>query len=319
MHIPDNFLSTPVWATLDAIAIPAAAIVSKKAQQQTDSNRLPLLGVMGAFVFAAQMINFPVGVGTSGHLVGGTLLACLLGPWAASLVMTAILIVQALVFQDGGVLALGANCINMALVGVLAGYLPASLFFDTRWKAYGVFAGGVCSVMVSGTLALAELALSGIRMSGTLVEISLGLFLVNAIVEGAITASVLSAIERLNPQAARAAAGAIGIDTSAARVWRKAMLAFGLAALALTAFGVLVASTLPDGLEHVANVLRLPFGAHPIFRSPLRSYEIRSLGGNWASRAGAGLLGLILIYIVCAIGGQLVGRARRPYSRPIHS
>lgn len=77
MHIPDNFLSTPVWASLDAVAIPAVAIVSRQAHRASDSNRLPLLGVMGAFVFAAQMINFPVGLGTSGHLVGGTLLACL--------------------------------------------------------------------------------------------------------------------------------------------------------------------------------------------------------------------------------------------------
>jgi cobalt/nickel transport system permease protein len=129
MHIPDNFLSTPVWATLDAVAIPAVAIMSRKAHRSTDSNRLPLLGVMGAFVFAAQMINFPVGLGTSGHLVGSTLLACLLGPWAAALVVTAILIVQALIFQDGGVLALGANIINMALMGVLVGYLPARCFF----------------------------------------------------------------------------------------------------------------------------------------------------------------------------------------------
>src|SRR5690348_15348739 len=106
MHIPDNFLSTPVWATLDGIAVPAVALVSRNAQRATDANRLPLLGVMGAFVFAAQMINFPVGLGTSGHLIGGALLACVLGPWAASLVITAILIIQALVFQDGGVLAL---------------------------------------------------------------------------------------------------------------------------------------------------------------------------------------------------------------------
>src|SRR5579875_1226835 len=162
MHIPDNFLSTPVWATLDAVAAPAVALVSRQAQKATDTNRLPLLGVMGAFVFAAQMINFPVGIGTSGHLVGGTLLACLLGPWAAALVVTAILVVQALVFQDGGVLALGANVLNMALIGVLAGYLPARFFFRSKWKSYGIFVGGTCSVLASGILALAELLLSGI-------------------------------------------------------------------------------------------------------------------------------------------------------------
>ena len=121
MHIPDNFLSTPVWAALDVVAAPAVALVSRRARSATDTSRLPLLGVMGAFVFAAQMVNFPVAVGTSGHLVGGTLLACVLGPEAAVLVVTSILVVQALIFQDGGVLALGANIFNMALCGVLAG------------------------------------------------------------------------------------------------------------------------------------------------------------------------------------------------------
>src|SRR5579875_706185 len=172
MHIPDNFLSTPVWVALDAVALPAVALVSREAQKLTGHNRLPMLGVMGAFVFAAQMINFPVGIGTSGHLVGGTLLACVLGPWPAALVVSAILIVQALVFQDGGVLALGANIINMALLGVLAGYLPARLFAPTRWKSFGVFLGGTCSVLLSGVLALSDLLLSGIHMPAAMIELS---------------------------------------------------------------------------------------------------------------------------------------------------
>ena len=115
MHIPDGFLSTPVWATLDVVSAPAVAWVARRAQRDTQDHRIPLLGVMGAFVFAAQMVNFPVGPGTSGHLVGGALLTVVLGPAAASLVLTAILVLQALIFQDGGVLALGANVFNMAL------------------------------------------------------------------------------------------------------------------------------------------------------------------------------------------------------------
>src|SRR5437016_12167788 len=124
MHIPDNFLSTPVWVALDAISIPAAGLMVRRAGRQVEDTRVPLLGVMGAFVFAAQMINFPVGLGTSGHLVGGALLAILLGPAPAAIVLTAILVIQAFVFQDGGILALGANICNMAIAGVAAGYLP---------------------------------------------------------------------------------------------------------------------------------------------------------------------------------------------------
>ncbi len=314
MHIPDNFLSPPVWATLDAVAIPAVAIVSRQAHRNTDGNRLPLLGVMGAFVFAAQMINFPVGLGTSGHLVGGTLLACLLGPWAAALVVTAILIVQALIFQDGGVLALGANIINMALMGVFVGYLPARWFFQTRWKSYGVFLGGTCSVLVSGILALAELLVSGIRMPSTLIGASLALFAVNAILEGAITVSVLRAIERLNPALTPAADSARSVSVASKPLWPRLVSWVACASVTLAAIGILAASTLPDGLENVARKLGLPFGAHPVFRSPLSDYQIRVLGGNWLSRASAGLVGLLLIYAVCALGGHLLARGRRSYS-----
>lgn len=315
MHIPDNFLSPPVWGTLDAIAIPAVAVVSRQAQKVTDANRLPLLGVMGAFVFAAQMINFPVGIGTSGHLVGGTLLACLLGPWAAALVVTAILLVQALVFQDGGVLALGANVLNMALIGVLAGYLPARFFFRSMWKSYGIFLGGTCSVLASGILALAELALSGIRMPATLLEISLGLFTINALAEGAITVSVLSAIEKLNP-----GMGYFALQRQPALAqrrtpqWRRVVAAVATASVVLAGVGVLVASTLPDGLEHLATHLGMPFGADPLFRSPFRDYQVMGLGASWFSRVGAGLFGLLSIYVVCTLGGHLLARARRSYS-----
>src|SRR5271170_7551099 len=124
MHIPDNFLSTPVWLAMDAAGICGVGLMVKRAGRELDDVRIPLLGVMGAFVFAAQMINFPVGVGTSGHLVGGALLACTLGLAPAALVMTVIVAIQAFVFQDGGVLALGANVFNMAVIGVLAGYWP---------------------------------------------------------------------------------------------------------------------------------------------------------------------------------------------------
>src|SRR3984885_8591655 len=144
MHIPDNFLSLPVWATLDAVSIPALGLMVRQAGRELEDTRIPLLGVMGAFVFAAQMINFPVGVGTSGHLVGGALLACALGAAPAALVMTAIIAIQAFVFQDGGVLALGANVFNMAVIGVLAGYWPLHVW-GARWRRPAVFAGAFFS------------------------------------------------------------------------------------------------------------------------------------------------------------------------------
>ncbi|HEX6897312.1 MAG TPA: energy-coupling factor ABC transporter permease, partial [Bryobacteraceae bacterium] len=156
MHIPDNFLSTPVWASMDALSISAVGLMIRRAGRELPETRIPLLGVMGAFVFAAQMINFPVGAGTSGHLVGGALLASTLGPAPAVLVMTTILAIQAFVFQDGGVLALGANVFNMAIAGVLAGYWPFQLWGASRRNA-AILTGGFLSVLLSGSLALAEL------------------------------------------------------------------------------------------------------------------------------------------------------------------
>src|SRR5260370_11169727 len=176
MHIPDGFLSTPVWGTLDVVSAPAVAWVARRAQRDTQDHRIPLLGVMGAFVFAAQMINFPVGPGTSGHLVGGALLSCTLGPAAASVVMIAILTIQSLIFQDGGILALGANIFNMALVGVAAGYLPYHLWGNGKNRSASIFLGGFCSVLVAALLAISELLLSGIAMTGTVLSGSVALF-----------------------------------------------------------------------------------------------------------------------------------------------
>jgi cobalt/nickel transport system permease protein len=313
MHIPDNFLSPPVWASLDAIALPTIAVVSRRAQRNAEVNNFALLGVMGAFIFAAQMINFPVGFGTSGHLVGGTLLAAVFGPWAASLVLSAILIIQALVFQDGGVLALGPNIINMAIVGVWTGYLPVRSFMQTRWKWHGVFLGGACSVLVCGVLALAELRLSGNPISSILLAVSLGLFAINAIAEGAITVSVLKAIERVNPEVSSQFSPPM--HTSVNQSMRYKMIgAIAIISIVLATAGIMVASTLPDGIEHLAKKLQVHFSAGSILHSPLRDYQVQLLGASWLSRVSAGLIGLLLVYFACAIGSYLLTRTRRSYS-----
>src|SRR5579883_450224 len=195
MHIPDNFLSTPVWASLDALSVPAVGLMIKRAGRDLPETRIPLLGVMGAFVFAAQMINFPVGAGTSGHLVGGALLALTLGPWAATVVMTAILVVQALVFQDGGITALGANILNMALAGVWLGYWPVKLIGGAaaRQRA-AVFLGGWLSVFGAALLATVELSLSHVAPNRPLFASMLGIHAVTGFIEGVITVAVLEAV-----------------------------------------------------------------------------------------------------------------------------
>ncbi|MGH9659543.1 MAG: energy-coupling factor ABC transporter permease [Bryobacteraceae bacterium] len=296
MHIPDGFLSTPVWAALDVAAAPATVYLARRAQSGFDESRAPLLGVMGAFVFAAQMINFPVGAGTSGHLVGGALLACTLGPAAASVVMTAILAIQALVFQDGGILALGANVLNMAVLGVLAGYLPYHLWGPRK---AALFLGGTLSVLVGALLAVSQLLISGIPMPAPVLGVSLGLFVVSALLEGGITLAVFQALESINPKFVsqpRAGGG-------------KALGAVALAALLLAVAGVLFASANPDGLERLAENLGIASRAQTLIPAPLADYEAGFLTAEWPRKAAAGLAGLVLIYGACWLLGRMVKRS----------
>jgi cobalt/nickel transport system permease protein len=297
MHIPDNFLSTPVWAALDAASVAAVGLMVKRAGRELDDSRIPLLGVMGAFVFAAQMINFPVGVGTSGHLVGGALLACTLGLAPAALVMTVIIAIQAFVFQDGGVLALGANVFNMAIAGVLAGYWPYRIWGARRRRA-AIFAGAVLSVLVSAGLALSELLISGVKMPRPLILVSLALFAISALIEGAITISVIQAIDKLNP----------GFVQKPERARLPVLAGLGAVALALGMAGFLLTSTTPDGLERLGSVLSL--GGKASFHAPLADYAVKYFDSAWLRRATGGLAGLLLIYAVCAAAGRLIGRQR---------
>ena len=281
MHIPDGFLSTPVWATLDVASAVAVAWVARRAQRDNQDHRIPLMGVMGAFVFAAQMINFPVGPGTSGHLVGGALLAIVLGPAAASLVLTAILVLQALIFQDGGVLALGANVFNMGLAGVAAGYLAYRILAQATSKnSLAIFAAGALSVMTSACLALGQLRISGVPMPGGVLWASLGLFLASALLEGAITVAAVRAIERLNP------AWVAGPRPASSRT----LAGVALAALLMVAVSTLIASSLPDGIQR------------------LTAQGLDS--ATWSQRTLGGGAGLALIFVLCYLGGKLISRRR---------
>ncbi len=293
MHIPDGFLSTGVWATLDVAAVPAVITIARRAQRGFDESKVPLLGVMGAFVFAAQMINFPVGIGTTGHLVGGALLAFTLGPAAATVVMTAIIAIQALVFQDGGILALGANILNMAVLGVLAGYLPYRLWSGTRWRKAAIFAGAALSVMVSATMALAELLLSKVRMPASMIAVSVALFVVSALIEGGITLAVIQALEAIRP-------GFVTKPTHSGRLgWVSG--AIGVCAVFLAGVGVLFAATAPDGIQRLGMQTGLVSHAASFFTTPFSNYETSVFSSPYLRKASAGIAGLFLIYGACVL------------------
>jgi len=199
LHIPDGFLSNGVVAVLWVAAIAALAVGLRVANRDLDEARVPLLGVLAAFIFAVQMLNFPVAGGTSGHLLGATLAAVLLGPWIACLVMAVVITTQALGFADGGVSALGANIVNMGVLGaLLAGYLmrAGEYVLPKTQGAFLALVGGVAwlSVMVAATATSLQLAISGSVPLGTVLPAMLGVHALIGIGESVITVAAVSAV-----------------------------------------------------------------------------------------------------------------------------
>jgi cobalt/nickel transport system permease protein len=219
MHIPDGFLSTPVWAAAGVVSAAAVAVGSVRLGKTMEEKQVPLMGVTGAFIFAAQMVNFPIAAGTSGHLGGGVLAALLLGPWAGTLVMTAVLVVQALLFQDGGITALGANVLNMGVLPCLLGFvvyrLLQRLLAGTRGAWISAFLTAWLLVVLSSALAAVQIALSGTIPLRLVLPAMAGVHALIGIGEGLITAAALAFLLRVRkdlvhplclPQAGKAAA-----------------------------------------------------------------------------------------------------------------
>lgn len=199
LHIPDGFVSGPVAAVCAVLALAAVAYALRVADRDLDEERIPLLGVLAAFVFAVQMLNFPVAGGTSGHLLGATLAAVLLGPWLACLVMTVVLVTQAFVFADGGITALGANVLNMGVLGaLLAGFLVgagARVLPARRGAFIGTVAGVSWLAVMAGAAATSvQLALSGTVGLGTVLPAMLGVHALIGIGEAVITTAAVSAV-----------------------------------------------------------------------------------------------------------------------------
>ena len=195
MHIPDGFVNVGTAAIAYAGSVGAVAYCVRRTKETLQERFVPLMGVMGAFVFAAQMINFSVAGGTSGHLLGGALVAILLGPSVGTLVITAVLIVQALIFQDGGLLALGANVCNMAVVGVWSGYAIyrglSHVLNGSKGTWVSSFVAAWSSVVIASALASVELAVSGMSPLGVVMPAMLIVHALIGIGEGLITTAVL--------------------------------------------------------------------------------------------------------------------------------
>ena len=208
MHIPDGFL-TPATCIIMYVVSAAFLVWSwKKVKENYSRTFVPLIAISSAFIFAAQMINFPIVYGTSGHLVGGTLLAILLGPHAAILSMTIVLMIQAIFFADGGIFTFGANVFNMAVIGGLSFYIVKiiSNSANSRKRMWmSVFIASWLSVVLGSLACALQIGISPMFASagGIIVTVPSMLFwhMIIGIGEAAITTSLISQLQRLQPTA----------------------------------------------------------------------------------------------------------------------
>jgi cobalt/nickel transport system permease protein len=202
LHIPDGFLNLPVIVITWLITLALIYVTLNQVQASYQERTVPLMGVCAAFIFAAQMINFPIPGGTSGHLLGGTLAGVLLGPWAGTLVMTAVFIVQGFIFQDGGITVMGANIFNMGLIGTFGGYYLYKAIRTTigRDKLAGmVVASAIAawtSVIIASIFCAIELAISGTVPLVVALTTMLGWHFMIGIGEALITVAVVTYVWR---------------------------------------------------------------------------------------------------------------------------
>jgi cobalt/nickel transport system permease protein len=285
MHIPDGFLSPAVAAGTGLVSVLAVGLALGKSKDAFGIKRAPILGLTTAFIFAAQMINFPVVGGTSGHLLGGTLAAMILGsPWAATLSMATVFIIQAVLFADGGITALGANIMNMGLVGIWVGWgLTQTLhrLFGGSSKrlplAAGIGAG--LSVVAASVFCAIELAFSGTAPLGIALTAMAGVHVLIGIGEGLITGSVLTYLATARPDLLP------GGEQRQMKSWLVPVVSILLVAGVLSLF----ASTYPDGLDSVAEKLgfaKLAENVRVQVPTPLAEYQIKGLGKIGTSIAG---------------------------------
>jgi len=298
LHIPDGFLSLVVSIICWLISIVLISIAVSRTNKSLGEKQVPLMGIMAAFIFAAQMINFPVAGGTSGHLLGGALAAIVLGPWAAMLVMTAVIAVQGLLFQDGGLLVMGANILNMGLLTAVIGFgLYRSVI--NRSQAVKLAVSGIAawlSVMAGALSTSLQLWLSGTSNLQTVVIAMLSVHALIGLGEALITVSALAFILRTRPDL-------LGDDstvTDGGRGWVVAGVVISLIVVLLSP----LASSNPDGLERVASDIGFISIGQSSSYQIIPNYTLPFLGATPASTILAGVVGLVVVGAIIFLLGQ---------------
>jgi cobalt/nickel transport system permease protein len=254
MHIPDGFLTNQLAISLDVVSGAGILYAAQRAKIDISSRRVPIMGVLGAFVFAAQMLNFPILGGTSGHLVGGSLLAILLGPMAGYLTMATVIIAQALFMQDGGLIALGANLFNIGAITCFSGHAIFKLLGGSTGTGkrllFAGFLAGWSSVLISSACCALMMSLSGAIPLRIGLTTMVGYHAIVGIIEGMLTAGVLSFLSRVRPDLMKID----GMGGFRFADWMGALVFVAIPAGILVAAG---SSSLPDPLEKLIAIKQL--------------------------------------------------------------
>ena len=296
MHIPDGFLSLAISVICWLITVLVDGIAISRTNRSLGERQVPLMGIMAAFIFAAQMINFPVAGGTSGHLLGGTLAAVTLGPWAAMLEMTSVIAVQGLLFQDGGLTVMGANILNMGLVTPVIGYglYRAALGGNRGVKLVVAGVAAWLSVMAGALLTSLELWLSGTAKLSIIIPAMLGIHALIGVGEALITVAALTFIFRTRPDLL----GEGSASTKGSRFWIFAGVLIALVVVLLSP----LASLNPDGLNRVAIDLGFIHTAQSA-SGPLAGYILPFLQGGTA-KILAGVIGVLVVLGLALLAGR---------------
>jgi cobalt/nickel transport system permease protein len=305
MHIPDGFLNLAVSLVFWLLTAVMVGLAIARTNHALGEKQIPLMGVMAAFIFAAQMLNFPVAGGTSGHFLGGALAAIVLGPWAGILVMTAVIGVQGFLFQDGGLLVMGANIFNMGILTAAIGFGLYRTVINRSRTTRMVVAGLAAwlATMSAALMASLQLWVSGTSRLEIVIPAMLGVHVFIGIGEALITVAALAFIEQTRPDLLSADKAA----TSGGRGWIVAGILLSLLAVLLSP----LASAHPDGLERVAEDLGFLNTGLDAPYQVLPDYTLPFLGETALSTILAGAVGaLIVLGLLVLLGRSLAHKPK---------
>ncbi|MFI1565494.1 energy-coupling factor ABC transporter permease [Streptomyces sp. NPDC020490] len=338
MHVPDGFIDAPTSAAAGAVAATAVAVSLRGARRELDERTAPLAGLVAAFIFAVQMLNFPVAAGTSGHLLGGALAAILVGPFTGVLCVSVVLLMQGILFADGGLTALGVNITDMAIVTTVVAYalfrfLVKVLPRRRRSVTVASFVAALVSVPAAAVAFTCVYAVGGTTdvSIGKIATAMVGVHVLIGVGEAAITALTVGAVIAVRPDLVYGARGlqqrlklrvnGVLVDAPApggartapvaARTSRRALWITGLTtSLVLAGFVSFYASSNPDGLEKVAHDKGIDqkTGRHATEDSPLAGYGVKDIAD---ARLSGGLAGVIGVGATVVAGSTVFWVVRR--------